>query len=172
MDLISCPHATGIYDRLASSGSRPRYSNIRCPKRDHPRFPQPDPITVVGSEMGYFHILRSSLFSFYPEYALQCSNQITWEAKVLVRSRASSRTIFKRPCCSARGGYPDEKLNFLRDCEVWKICTYCGALNRPWMRSSTSTPPRDIQPQHEKLNRPDLSRRWTYRVSYLVPCSR
>ena len=28
-----------------------------------------------------------------------------------------------------------------------KICTYWGALNRPWMRSSTSTPVRDIQPQ-------------------------
>ena len=41
-----------------------------------------------------------------------------------------------------------------------KICTYCGAFNRPYMRCSTPTPARDIQPQHDMLNLPDLSRRW------------
>ena len=40
---------------------------------------------------------------------------LTWEAKVLVRSRASSRTIFERPCCNTRSGYPAGKLNFLRN---------------------------------------------------------
>ena len=53
-----------------------------------------------------------------------------------------------------------------------KIFTYCGALNRPWIRSSTQTAARDIQPQHDTLNRHDLSRRWIWRVSYLVPGSR
>ena len=43
-----------------------------------------------------------------------------------------------------------------------KICTYCGALNWLWMRSSTPIPAWDIQPQHDKLNRPDLSRHWGY----------
>ena len=37
------------------------------------------------------------------------------------------------------------------------------------MRSSTPTPARDIEPQHDTLNRPDLSRRSIKRVSYMVP---
>ena len=88
------------------------------PERDHPGFPQPDPITAESPDVGYFHILRSSLLSVLPTYALQRSNQVTWEAKVLVRFRASSRTTFERQCCSERGGYPARKLNFLRDYEL------------------------------------------------------
>ena len=80
--------------------------------------------------------------------------QVTWEAKVLVRSWASSQTIFEHPCCRARGGYPARKLNFLWDFKLRfkdsttfsKICTYCGALNRPRMRSSMPMPSWDIQP--------------------------
>ena len=40
------------YDRLASSGDRINQKGNSCgPERDHPRFPQPDPITAEDSEV-------------------------------------------------------------------------------------------------------------------------
>ena len=177
MDLRPCPHATGIYDRLASSGHRvdqgtavvvswERSSRI-CTTWSH---------NCCGFRSGLFPHLK-----ILPSFSLAHICSIMFKSADLGGQGISSipgllTNHLWMPMLQCMGWLSCWKIKFPSGFQIQieesikfsKICTYCGALNQLWMHSSMPMPVRDIQPQHDMLNHPDLSHHWIQRVLYLV----